>query len=88
MNVQAELSLYPLRTQTLSEPIGVFCDALEMSGLHVDSGAMSTVLSGELGEVFDALKCAMAEAGKGCGVVLVAKISNACPSDSGGGLGR
>ena len=84
MDVQAEISLYPLLTSSMSKPIGTFCDALARGGLEVDSGTMSTVLSGELGQVFDALKCAVAETGKDCKIVLVAKISNACPSASGG----
>jgi len=42
---------------------------------------MSTSLSGELTQVFDGLKSAMEEIGRDHEVVLVAKVSNACPED-------
>jgi len=80
MNVQAEVSLYPLRSPNLSEPIGKFCEALMKSGLRVVTGSMSTSLSGEVDQVFDGLKSALAEVGEDHEVVLVVKVSNACPA--------
>jgi len=82
VNVQAEVSLYPLRSPRLSEPISKFCAALMKSGLRVEIGSMSTSLSGEVDQVFDSLKSAMAEIGQDHEVVLVVKVSNACPADS------
>ena len=79
MNVQAEVSLYPLRAKHLSAPIARFCASLAKRGLRAEIGAMSASLSGELGDVFDGLKTAMAEAARDHEVVLVAKVSNACP---------
>ena len=82
MNVQAEVSLYPLRSTELSGPISRFCQALQKCGLCIATGNMSTSVSGELGPVFDALKSAMAEIGQDHEVVLIVKVSNACPEDS------
>ncbi len=82
MNVQAEISLYPLRSPNLSEPINKFCETLMKSGLSVKIGRMSTTLSGELASVFDGLKSAMAEIAQDHEVVFVVKVSNACPADS------
>ena len=81
MNVQAEVSLYPLRSPNLLEPIGKFCEALIESGLRVDIRSMSTFLSGEVDQVFDGLKSALAEIGRDHEVVLVVKVSNACPEN-------
>jgi len=63
----------------LSEPIKRFCQTLRKCGLGIETGGMSTSLSGELGHVFDGLKSAMTEIGKDHEVVLIVKISNACP---------
>jgi len=84
VNVQAEVSLYPLRSPNLSEPITKFCETLVKSGLSVEITSMSTSLSGEVDRVFDGLKSAMVEIGQDHEVVLVVKISNACPSGSDG----
>jgi len=81
VNVQAEVSLYPLRSSELSRPIRQFCDALSRCGLHVKTGQMSTSLTGEMHHVFDGLKSALAEIGQDHEVVLVLKVSNACPAD-------
>ena len=84
MNVQAEVSLYPLRSPELSKPIGRFCQALQKRRLSIETGRMSTILSGELDPVFDGLKSAMAEIGRDHEVALLVKVSNACPPGSGG----
>ncbi len=82
MNVQAEVSLYPLRTQELGPPINAFCDVLRERGLRVTMSSMSTAVQGDVADVFDGLKAAMAQAGANREVVLVAKVSNACPAAS------
>ncbi len=86
--MQAEVSLYPLRSPNLSEPIGKFCEALMKSGLRVVTGSMSTSVSGEVDHVFDGLKSALAEVGKDHEVVLVMKVSNACPADAASERGK
>jgi len=82
VNIQAEVSLYPLRTPHLSKPINEFCEALMKSGLHVDIGSMSAFPSGEVDQVFNGLKSALVEIGRDHEVVLVLKASNACPAGS------
>jgi len=80
MNVQADVSLYPLRRLKLSTPIERFVQRLRNAGLDVRPGAMSTLVAGEAGDVFDILGQAFQELGQEGEVVLVLKISNACPS--------
>ena len=79
MNVQAEVSLYPLRSAKLTQALNSFCEALRKNGVRVNTGNMSTSLSGELVQVFESLKIAMAKVSEDYEVVLVAKVSNACP---------
>lgn len=47
MTVQAELSLYPLRSPDLSGIIEAFIDGLRTHTLEVRPGAMSTTVVGE-----------------------------------------
>jgi uncharacterized protein YqgV (UPF0045/DUF77 family) len=86
MNVQAEISLYPLRIDRISEQINTFCDALAKNGLRVETGNMSTCISGDLNQVFDGLKTAAEGVGPECEFVLIVKVSNACPFASGAGI--
>ena len=81
MNVQAEVSLYPLRTREIGEAIDSFVNGLERAGLTVRKGNMSTTLSGDGDVVFAAVARAFTAAADGGQVVLVMKVSNACPSD-------
>jgi len=83
MKVQAEISLYPLRTCELSEPIERFCHILTESGCEVIPGSMSTQVDGETNTIFDSIRDAFqAVAGDGK-VVVTLKISNACPDCEG-----
>jgi len=80
MNVQAEVSLYPLQTQEIGEVIDSFVGDLERAGLTVRKGNMSTTLSGDVGAVFGAVGRAFTTVADSGQVVLVLKVSNACPS--------
>ncbi len=80
MIVQAEVSLYPLRTHSLSEPIGEFLESLSRPGLEVEAGRMSSRLTGESELVFAALTAAFANAAGEHHVVLTVTVSNACPA--------
>lgn len=80
MIVQAEVSLYPLRSPDLSVPIGTFCEMLRRPDVHAQVGTMSTALSGQSREVFDTLRRALEAVGAHHEVVLVLKVSNACPA--------
>ena len=81
MRVQAEISLYPLRTEELSEPIETFCRSLADNDLSVELGPMSTRISGELRNVFRAVRRAFEKATRHHQVVLDLKLSNACPDE-------
>ena len=78
-NCDVELSLYPLRTGTLEPVIEDFVQHLRVCGLTPTVGCMSTVLHGEVGAVFDAVGKAFAASAASNEVVLVMKVSNACP---------
>lgn len=79
MKVQAEVSLYPLCQNDLTEPIQQFVKSLNNDNLNVKTGSMSSVISGEESLVFQSLQKAFAQAAQKYDVVLTVKISNACP---------
>ena len=80
MMIQAEISLYPLGETKLSTRINGFVTSLQRSGVTVEVGRMSTVMSGESDAVFTALQDAFeSDAARGATVMTV-KMSNACPS--------
>jgi len=79
MKVQAEVSLYPLRQNDLTEPIQEFVESLKSDDLNVKTGSMSSVILGEESIVFQSLQKAFEQASKKYEVVLTVKISNACP---------
>ena len=56
MKVHAEVSLYPLRQNDLSEPIKQFVKSLENDNLNVKTGSMSSVISGDESIVFQSLQ--------------------------------
>ncbi len=79
MKIQAEVSLYPLRTPRLSEAIDKFLDRIRRPGLLVEVTPMSTRIEGESNEMFKALRDAFETVAAGEDVVLTATMSNACP---------
>ena len=79
MTIQAELSLYPLGTDSISTVIDEFLHGLAHPGITVFPGAMSTVISGELGDVFRVVSECFKKAARIHEVVLVVKYSNGCP---------
>ena len=81
MNIQAEVSLYPLQTQEIGEAVDSFVNVLGHAELTMHKGNMSTVLSGDVGAVFAAVGEGFGKAADGGQAVLVMKVSNACPSD-------
>jgi len=79
MNVQAEISLYPLHCSDLTEPIRQFVELLETDKLKVEIGPMSTLVTGDSQIVFENLKKAFERLAEEYKVVMTVKISNACP---------
>lgn len=79
MIVSAQVSVYPLRQESLAPGIRVVTDALERAGLSVQPGPMSTLVVGEAAAVFDALRDGFAAAASQGHLVMTATVSNACP---------
>jgi uncharacterized protein YqgV (UPF0045/DUF77 family) len=82
MKVQAEISIYPLRQNELTEPIQQFVKLLKNNKLKVEVGPMSTLVTGEAPVVFENLQKAFERLAQRYEVVMNAKISNACPEVS------
>jgi uncharacterized protein YqgV (UPF0045/DUF77 family) len=74
-----EISLYPLGTDDIGPSISRFISILEERGCQVETGPMSTLVTADSEVLFDAVKRAYESvAGEG-GVVVIMKVSNACP---------
>lgn len=84
MDVQAEISIYPLRTSDLSEPVEEFCRILRDHDLEVKTTTMSTLIRGQSGELFKASRKAFGKLAQKYEIVMHMKISNACPLDAPG----
>lgn len=80
--VAAQISLYPLRQTSLSQPIDELLSVLRARGLDVRPGIMSSLVVGDAEDVFDGLKQAFERASERGDVVMVATFSNACPAES------
>jgi len=82
IGISAQVSLYPLRQETLSPAIDEALHIFGEYGLDLEPGAMSTLISGDDATVFAALQEAFRRvAGQGQ-VVMVVTFSNACPVPS------
>ncbi len=79
MRVQAEVSLYPLRTRKLSGPVEEFCRVLRKHGLDIETRSMSTLVTGESERLFTVLKEGFEVLARRNKIVLDIRISNACP---------
>jgi uncharacterized protein YqgV (UPF0045/DUF77 family) len=79
MKVQAEISIYPLRVKSLSEPVETFCKALREHGLEIETTAMSSFVSCESKDFFDACREAFEQISEKYDAVLHMKVSNSCP---------
>ena len=76
--VRAQISVYPLRQESLQPAIDADVDVLREVGLEPSVGAMSTSVQGERSALFAALDRAF-EAASGTGdVVMTIHVSNAC----------
>ena len=80
MNViTAQVSLYPLRQESIGPAIREAVQAFRHRGLNTHMGEMSTLVWGEECAVFEALREAFDQAGKRGDTVMVVTLSNACP---------
>ena len=79
--ISAQVSLYPLRQMSLSEPIDHLLRVLDSRGLEVRPGPMSTLVLGSTEALFDGLEQAFQQAADRGQVVMVATFSNACSAE-------
>ena len=79
MQISAQISLYPLRQESLSPTIEAAWKILEDSQLGYDKGGMSTIVTGEGDDVFHALKKVFLQSAEKGPVSMVVTLSNACP---------
>lgn len=77
--VSCQFSIYPLGVAALGEGIDAALAAIRRRGLDVEAGAMSSTMVGPSDDVFAALRDAFEAAASGA-CVLVATVSNACPT--------
>jgi uncharacterized protein YqgV (UPF0045/DUF77 family) len=77
--ISAQVSLYPLRQVELSPSIDDALRIFHAYELQVESGTMSTVITGTVHDVFLALQKVLQEAIEEGDVVMVVTVSNACP---------
>jgi uncharacterized protein YqgV (UPF0045/DUF77 family) len=79
IGISAQVSLYPLRQESLSPAIDEALEVFRAYGLDVELGSMSTVITGDDAAVFAALQEALHRAAEQGHVVMTATFSNACP---------
>ena len=82
MKVTFQVSLYPIAKKDFKEPINKFISNLRSERLDVAVHETSTIGSGEIGDVFDALKNSYAEAAGNGDVVMVITVVNGAPSNA------
>jgi uncharacterized protein YqgV (UPF0045/DUF77 family) len=78
--LSCQFSLYPLREPRLGPVLDAALAELRDAGLQPVVGTMSTYVEGEEDSVFDGLKRAFLAAAARGDIVLVATVSNACPT--------
>lgn len=79
IGIAAQVSLYPLRQESLSPAIEAALRIFRQHGLEVQPSAMSTVLVGDDEDLFAALREAFLYAAEQGHVVMAVTFSNACP---------
>jgi uncharacterized protein YqgV (UPF0045/DUF77 family) len=79
MGVTFQVSLYPLMQDDIRPSINGFISNLKSSGLNIQVHETSTIGTGEISQVFDALKNAYVEACNSGNTIMVLTIANGCP---------
>jgi uncharacterized protein YqgV (UPF0045/DUF77 family) len=82
MLASAQIAIYPLRQARLSPAVQAVGDALRTAGLQPEMGPMSTLVTGEVERLFEALQAAFIRAATEGPVILTVTLSNACPIDT------
>jgi uncharacterized protein YqgV (UPF0045/DUF77 family) len=81
MEVTFQVSLYPIAKEDFKTPINNFISELKKEKLNVGVHETSTIGSGEIENVFDALKKAYALAAKQGDAVMVLTVVNGAPTE-------
>lgn len=79
MFLSAQMSIYPLRQEHLSPAIDKAADILKEHELEVNSGLMSSMVSGDDDALFAAIKDIFRQGSEQGDMVMVVTFSNACP---------
>ena len=82
IGIAAQVSLYPLRQESLAPAIDEAIRVFREHSLHVEPGAMSSLIAGDDALVFAALQKAFRRAAEQGEVIMIATFSNACPVPS------
>ncbi|MGE0228274.1 MAG: YkoF family thiamine/hydroxymethylpyrimidine-binding protein [Dehalococcoidia bacterium] len=77
-DLSAQVSLYPLGAEDLSPMIDEVIDIFRAHALLVETGPMSTLIAGDDGRLFEALREATWVANRSGKMVMVITLSNAC----------
>jgi uncharacterized protein YqgV (UPF0045/DUF77 family) len=77
--VTAQVSLYPLRQESIGPPIREAVRVFRQHGLETRIGEMSTLVWGEEQALFAALQQAFHQAAESGDAVMVVTLSDACP---------
>ena len=78
--ISAQVSIYPLRQESIGPPIREAVRVFRQRGLNVRVGEMSTLVWGDEGVIFDALQEAFQTAAGWGDTVMTITLSNACPN--------
>lgn len=79
VNLSAQVSLYPLRQSSLSQPISEALKIFKKSALEVVPGSMSSLVYGEAAQLWSCMEKVFSTAALHGELVMVLTISNACP---------
>ncbi|MBW1931843.1 MAG: thiamine-binding protein [Deltaproteobacteria bacterium] len=82
MKVQVQISIYPLKTKSLSKPIDEFCRILNDRGLKVEIRTMDSLVVGESDTILKSVQAAFEKIAEKHDVVMDLKVSNACPNET------
>lgn len=78
MDVEAEVSPFPLGQKELAPGVNAFIEALRAHGCPVKVGDMSSLVVGDSEQVFDALRQVYDRVASQGGCVLIVKACNVC----------
>ena len=77
--ISAQVSIYPLRQESLSTVVDAVLERLRAHPLDVQPGPMSTLITGGVDALFTALRDVFHDASGRGDVVMIVTLSNACP---------